>query len=55
VSKDVAAQIDDFERAAIAMQRYMLGLDEKYGMPNNALNQTRWQAMSKETIRTANI
>jgi Tc toxin complex TcA C-terminal TcB-binding domain/Neuraminidase-like domain len=37
------------------VQRCMLGLEDKYGVENDALDQSRWAALSKETIRTANV
>lgn len=37
------------------VQRCMLGLEEKYGVANDLLDQTRWVALSKETVRTANV
>ncbi|KAF1961209.1 hypothetical protein CC80DRAFT_463941 [Byssothecium circinans] len=37
------------------VQRCILGLEEKYGVENDALDQTRWVALSKETVRTANV
>lgn len=37
------------------VQRCMLGLEEHYDVPNDALDQDRWAALSKETIRSANM
>ncbi|KAM6504796.1 hypothetical protein FSOLCH5_015286 [Fusarium solani] len=35
------------------VQRCILGLEEKYGIPNDALDAERWKSMSKQTISTA--
>ena len=37
------------------VQRCILGLEEKYGVENDLLDQSRWVALSKETVRTANV
>ena len=40
--------------AQLFVQRCMLGLEERYGVANDALDAERWQWMSKQTVWTAN-